>query len=103
MIKILPITDCKECPKLINEKDFKGCELSNIQCYEIDIEDDWMDYLEQFCPLIFLEEVIEESYNLGTQYSDHKKEYMKQVRKSVRNDKWLSANDFFNTINEEKS
>lgn len=86
----------------MDEDEFKGCGVSNIQCYEIE-DDGWMDYLEQFCPLLFLEDVIDESYNLGTHYSDHKKDYVRQVRKSVHNEKWLSVNDFFDKINEWKT
>lgn len=82
--RILPISNCKECPKFLDEEEFKGCELSKIHCYELGR--DWEEYLLQFCPLVFLEDVIDDSYNLGQQYSDEKKEIRKQVRESVESE-----------------
>lgn len=98
MIKILPITNCKDCPKFTDEDEFKGCELSDVRCYELD--SNWEDYLEQFCPLQFLETIIEDSYEMGLNYKEYKNSIIKDVRKSVQSDKWVTAHDFLEKINE---
>lgn len=98
MIKVYPVNDCKDCPKLLDEKEFKGCNLSDVRVYDLDT--DWMDYLEQFCPLHYLETIVEEAYDLGKTYSDYSKKCIKNVKRSVQSDKWATAHEFLNKVNE---
>lgn len=98
MIKILPINDCSECPKLLDEKELKGCELSDIRCY--DVEDDWMSYLEQFCPLQYLEDIVDEAYAKGEEFARFKKKTGKEVKESVEPSKWAVAHQFLEKVSD---
>lgn len=98
MIKVYPVNSCKDCPGLLDEELFKGCTLSDMRVYELD--GDWEEYLDQFCPLHHLETIVEDAYELGKEYKDYARGIIKDVRKSVQSDKWVTAHEFLDKIKE---
>lgn len=95
-VKVLPINNCNECPRL--KKDTKECTLSKAQAYGLD--DDWESYLEQFCPLSYLSDIIEEAYEHGMEYKKFKDNKIKEAKRSVEESKWYTAHEYLEKINE---
>ena len=96
MIKVLPISNCLECPKL--DMNNKACELSKAQAYDLD--DDWVEYLEQFCPLECLDTIINDSYEHGMNFRKYKEETKKEVIESIKENKWATAHEYLEKIKE---
>lgn len=94
MIKVLPISNCLECPKL--DKNNKACELSKAQAYDLD--DDWEEYLEQFCPLEYLETIINDAYEKGMNYKKFKDKTEKNVKESIKENRWATAHEYLEKI-----
>ena len=94
MIKILPISNCKECPKLDEEN--LSCKLSEARAYDLD--EDWAEYLEQFCPLENLDGIINEAYEKGKEYSTFKEHKKKEIQDTVKENKWATAHEYLEKI-----
>lgn len=96
MIKVLPINNCKECPKFNEEIPYYECLASDTRCYEKD--DDWEDYLEQYCPLIYLETIIDEAFEKGKEYSMMQENIRTQVKLSTEPTQWFTAQEFLEKL-----
>ena len=96
MIRVLPVNSCKECPKF--KEDDKMCQLSKAKAYELD--DDWESYLEQFCPLEYLETIIHDAYEQGKEYKKFKDNTIKEVSKSIEESRWCTSHEYLERINE---
>ena len=96
MIRILPIKDCKECPHWNEEPIYHECRLTDTRCYEKD--GNWTDYLEQYCPLEYLDSIIDEAYNKGKEYMVMKEQAETQVRLSTEPTRWFTAHEFLDRL-----
>lgn len=97
MVKVLPVNSCRECPKFQEEGNDRMCQLSRAKAYDLD--DGWEDYLEQFCPLSNLDTVIRDAYEQGLEYGKFRDETIKEVKKSIEEDKWYTAHEYLEKIN----
>ena len=95
-VKVLPINSCRECPKL--EEGARKCTLSKAEAYDLD--EDWESYLEQFCPLNYLEAIIDEAYQQGMRYKEFKDDKIKETKHSVDENRWYTAHEYLEKINE---
>lgn len=96
--KVFPINNCMECPKFNEEPIYYECILSDVRCYEKD--GDWEEYLEQFCPLSYLEDIIEESYNKGKDFRQMEKKLTGEDKNSVNPNKWVTTHKFLEKVND---
>lgn len=94
MIRVFPISNCLECPKL--DKENRVCELSKAQAYDLD--EDWESYLEQFCPLEYLDTIINDAYEKGQEYRKFKEETGKNVNDSIKENRWATAHEYLEKI-----
>ena len=87
MLKAYPIKTCKECPKLNEEEPYYECTLSDKRCYEKDT-DEWMEILEEYCPLEFIDTITDEAFQKGREYERMVKEMDTRVRLSAEPTRW---------------
>ena len=102
MIKVLPVTNCNDCPYLEKHEGIIRCDLSEAQSYEP--EGEWMQPLEQFCPLYYLETIISDSYILGKEYTDFTENIIASVTRSKKTGKedlkWKQPHEYMEWIND---
>lgn len=96
MTRVLPINSCRECPKFSEEGNDRMCELSKVQAYDID--DEWEEYLEQFCPLSYLETIINDAFEKGKEYKRFRDGTVKEVKKGIEDDRWCTAHEYLEKV-----
>lgn len=96
MLRIYPVNSCRECPKFQEIDNERKCLLSNAQAYDLD--EDWEEYLEQFCPLSYLEMIMEDAYEMGKLFKELKDDKVKEVKKSIDGNKWCTAHEYLDKI-----
>ena len=93
--KVYPINDCRECPKFNEEPIYYECRLSDVRCYEKDIpEKEWIDYLEMYCPLSYMEDIIDEAFGKGQEYAETKKEMITNAKMNSKPTHWMTGDEF---------
>lgn len=101
MVKVLPISNCEECPYFERHTGLVRCDLSEAQSYEPDGE--WMELLDQFCPLQDLKTIINDSYEMGKLFKEHCENLERDVinsRKNNDNSIWDKCHEYLDKINE---
>ena len=103
MVKVLPIKNCKECPYLERHTGLIRCDLSTAQSYEP--EGEWMELLDQFCPLQNLQTIIIDSYDMGKQFKEHCDEIKKEVIESTKKKddyRWDKTHEYLEKVEPRK-
>ena len=99
MVKILPINDCNDCPYVEKHEELIRCILSEAQSYEP--EGNWIELLDQFCPLYEVKTIINDAYEMGKEHNDYIEKILKRIQKSnSREDsqKWDKTHKYMETI-----
>lgn len=83
----------------MNEKTlYYECLLSDARCYEKDNDYEWTEHLAQFCPLTTVDEIINEAYENGKQYTNMKEDIETNIRLSTEPVHWFTAQEFLEKL-----
>ena len=101
MTRVMIVHDCTECSKFNEEPPYYECTLSDTRHYEKE-DENWMEWLMQYCPLECLEDIMDSSFKKGQEYEKHKKDTLRNVRLSTEKTKWLTPHEFLDKLTKDK-
>lgn len=101
MIKAYPVENCKECPKFNEEEPYYECTLSDKRCYDKET-DEWMEILEQNCPLEFIRTISDEAFQKGREYEQMIMEQKRKVKSSIEPTTWHTGIEWMEKLQEHK-